>query len=97
MTLASRELQLQEWLARLASGSPENFHMISGDASFRRYFRFQRQGKSLIAVDAPPASEKNREFVALSRAYRAAGMKVPSVVHIDLSQGFLVLVLKVAT
>ena len=91
MTLASRELQLQEWLARLASGSPENFHMISGDASFRRYFRFQRQGKSLIAVDAPPASEKNREFVALSRAYRAAGMKVPSVVHIDLSQGFLVL------
>lgn len=91
MTLAARETQLQAWLQSLPHYEPEQFHMISGDASFRRYFRFSHQGKSYIAVDAPPATEKNQEFVALSSAYKAVGVNVPEVLDADLVQGFMVL------
>lgn len=59
---------------------------LNGDASFRRYFRTPFG----IAVDAPPASQKNREFVAIDKALLAIGLKAPQIFNYDLEQGFLV-------
>ena len=64
---------------------------VSGDASFRRYFRLPLQGSSLIAVDAPPAKENSRPFVAIAHALRAHGVAVPQVVAVDFEQGFMLL------
>lgn len=68
---------------------------VSGDASFRRYFRLPlvagMTASSLIAVDAPPEKENSRPFVAIARALRAHGVHVPEVVAADFKQGFMLL------
>ena len=58
---------------------------VSGDASFRRYFRLPLADGSLIAVDAPPEKENSRPFVAIARALRAHGVHVPEVLAADLA------------
>lgn len=58
---------------------------LGGDASFRRYFRCG----SYIAVDSPPATQKNREFVAIDRALAQAGVRVPKIIACDLKNGYL--------
>lgn len=60
---------------------------LNGDASLRRYFRFPFG----IAVDAPPASQKNHEFIAIDNALLKVGLCVPRIYHSDLQQGFMVL------
>ena len=62
-----------------------HLHLISGDASFRRYYR--AQGK--IWVDAPPQTEKNEEFVRNAAALLQAEIPAPEVYAVDLEQGFL--------
>lgn len=64
---------------------------VSGDASFRRYFRLPLVSGSLIAVDAPPDKENSRPFVAIARALRAHGAHVPEVVAADFDLGFMLL------
>lgn len=60
---------------------------LNGDASFRRYYRVE--GCSLIAVDSPPDTQKNHEFVAIDKALCEAGIKVPGIIKTDFTQGFL--------
>lgn len=94
-----RAQQLQawavEWLAREQPGMVPagSLQVVSGDASFRRYFRLPLQAPetSLIAVDAPPEKENSRPFVAIARALRAHGVHVPEVVAADFNQGFMLL------
>lgn len=64
---------------------------VSGDASFRRYFRFNYEGCSYIAVDAPPDKENNRAFISLSNFLLHNGVRSPNVLAKDLAQGFLLL------
>ncbi len=64
---------------------------VSGDASFRRYYRVQTDDSSYIAVDAPPDREKNRQFVELARLLRHNQLHVPLVHQADFEHGFLLL------
>lgn len=68
---------------------------LGGDASFRRYYRVTRSagddGACWIAVDAPPATEKNAEFVAIANALGGGGVPVPHVIAADVGRGFLLL------
>jgi len=81
---------LQAWAAdRLGSGD-FRLERASADASFRRYFRlFPGDGKTLIAMDAPPEREDSRAFVKVARLLREAGLNAPEIHHHDLAQGFL--------
>lgn len=63
----------------------------SSDASFRRYFRWQAEGRSLILMDAPPPQEDCRPFVRIAALLAEAGVHVPRVLAQDLERGFLVL------
>ncbi len=63
----------------------------SSDASFRRYFRLRRGGRSWILMDAPPGKEDCRPFVAVARAMRTIGLNVPEVLAEDLEAGYLLL------
>src|SRR3546814_9649777 len=38
----------------------------SSDASFRRYFRWEGEGRSLIVMDAPPPQENCKPFVDIA-------------------------------
>lgn len=66
---------------------------VSGDASFRRYFRTAPMacGQTLIAVDAPADKEDSRPFVAIARAWLSSGVHVPEVLAADFAQGFMLL------
>lgn len=93
-----RAAALQAWVADwLRRERPEGvatgpLQTVSGDASFRRYFRQALAGgDSLIAVDAPPEKENSRPFVAIARALRAHGVPVPEVLAADFEQGFMLL------
>lgn len=63
----------------------------SSDASFRRYFRWQGAGRSLIVMDAPPPQEDCRPFVKIAGLLAAAGVHVPEILAADLERGFLLL------
>jgi len=92
-----RAAQLEAWARGwLAGQRPElvpagHLLTVSGDASFRRYFRLPLAASSLIAVDAPPEKENSRPFVAIARALRAHGVHVPEVLAADFELGFMLL------
>src|SRR5690606_41620444 len=65
--------------------------MVSGDASFRRYFRLHCFNHSWIAVDAPADKEDNPRFVAVAKAWRDHEVAVPKVIAHDFERGFMLL------
>lgn len=85
-----REQQLLSWIQSATSFRCQSLEMVSGDASFRRYFRFNDTDKqtSIIAVDAPPPNEDSRKFVEIANAYHDAGVNVPRVLAHNPSKGF---------
>jgi hypothetical protein len=88
----SRESGLTSWVKQQLPQMPAlEMQSLSGDASFRRYFRVQTGQASLIAVDAPPEKEKNREFVKVARHLAGYGVRVPEVMACDYQQGYLLL------
>jgi hypothetical protein len=90
--MAVERLQaLQDWAARQLGGESLDIAPASADASFRRYFRVTAKGRDYIVMDAPPAHEDCRPFIAVARLFADAGVHVPQVMAQDLDQGFLLL------
>lgn len=79
------------WLQQHTAFRPQRLDVVSGDASFRRYFRLVHSGGTLIAVDAPPAKENSRPFVAIARALYDHEVRVPQVIQADFELGFMLL------
>ncbi len=92
-----RQLGLKQWI-------PQSFQQlgwrldsdwqlvpVSGDASFRRYFRVITEQGSWIAVDAPPDKEDSHPFVAIARAWESLAIHSPHVHSVDFDQGFMLL------
>ena len=87
-----RRADLERWLAAQFPGKRLSLTPASEDASFRRYFRATLEdGRSFIAMDAPPDKEDCRPFVRVARLLREAGVHAPEVHAQDLGQGFLLL------
>ncbi|MDQ1314427.1 MAG: N-acetylmuramate 1-kinase [Pseudomonadota bacterium] len=82
---------LQDWAARQLGGDALDIAPASADASFRRYFRVTAKGRDYIVMDAPPAHEDCRPFIAVAKLFGEAGVHVPQVLAQDLDQGFLLL------
>lgn len=86
-----RQQQLLHWLVDIYSGQNITLAPVSGDASFRRYFRFYINDAALIAVDAPPTQENSQPFVDVTRQLLQNRITVPEIYHASLQQGFFVL------
>jgi aminoglycoside/choline kinase family phosphotransferase len=87
-----RLIALDAWLRSALANAPFRIEPASADASFRRYFRvFLSEGRTLIAMDAPPQREDSSPFVRIAKMFRDAGLNAPEVLADDLSQGFLLL------
>jgi hypothetical protein len=87
-----RRAALQRWLEAQLPGERFALAPASEDASFRRYFRAALDdGRSFIAMDAPPDKEDCRPFVHVAGLLRGAGVHAPQVHAQDLDQGFLLL------
>jgi aminoglycoside/choline kinase family phosphotransferase len=86
-----RLVALDAWLRDALGGRDFTREPASSDASFRRYFRISCEGRTWIAMDAPPEREDCRPFVKVAGLMRAAGVHVPEIVAQDLAAGFLLL------
>jgi aminoglycoside/choline kinase family phosphotransferase len=87
---AERLMLLEQWLDEVLPHGRGALAPASADASFRRYWRFAYEGRTLIAVDAPPPHEDSARFARLARAFRSAGLNAPEVLAEEHARGFLV-------
>ncbi|MDX1458806.1 MAG: phosphotransferase, partial [Marinobacter sp.] len=87
----TRLQQLTTWVRQFSGLEQAQPVPVSGDASFRRYFRVSNAGKTYIVMDAPPSHEDCGPFVALARHWHQRDVAVPALVEEDLTQGFLLL------
>ena len=83
--------QAHTWLQQLDINLQSDLHSVAGDASFRRYFRLQVDGKSRILMDSPPPTEDVRPFIDIAERLKAAGLHAPDIVHSDPRNGYLLL------
>ncbi|NNA16090.1 phosphotransferase [Pseudomonas lundensis] len=70
---------------------PATLTAASSDASFRRYFRWEGEGRSFIVMDAPPPQENCKPFVDIAQLLRISEINVPEIFAQDLDRGFLLL------
>lgn len=83
--------RLQAWLTETLGLDGATCEPASADASFRRYFRVRHEGRTSIAMDAPPAREDTRPFVRIAGMMAATGVNVPRVLAEQPEEGFLLL------
>jgi aminoglycoside/choline kinase family phosphotransferase len=65
--------------------------LVAGDASNRRYFRLELGSDRYIVAQAPPETEKNEAFLSVRNLLADIGVRVPEVLGVDLSRGYLLL------
>lgn len=87
---------LDEQLAKLFAEQgwgpvPRPLTAASSDASFRRYFRWEGDGRSFVVMDAPPPQENCKPFVDIAFLLAKSGINVPKIYAEDLDRGFLLL------
>ncbi|WP_203142949.1 aminoglycoside phosphotransferase family protein [Marinobacter mangrovi] len=92
----SRLTALTDWVRQQPGFRQAHPETVSGDASFRRYFRVTGQPdadapRPFIVMDAPPGKEGVAPFVAIARQWHAEGIHVPAIHAEDREQGFLLL------
>lgn len=87
----TRADELRAWLARTCPDAGDSLTPITGDASFRRYFRIATQAGDRIVMDAPPDREATGPFVDIAGRLGAAGVTAPRVLASDAERGFLLL------
>ena len=64
---------------------------LAGDASFRRYYRLQGDGRRAVLMDAPPPQEDVTPYIAVSALLRDLGFSAPEVFAEDRAGGFLLI------
>lgn len=85
-----RRAALHDFLVRCGA-EPRTLTVASADASFRRYWRVERHGRSVIVMDSPPDTEPVAPWLAIGAQLAAAGLHVPAVHAADVTQGFLLI------
>ena len=88
---SSRFSALSRWLNQCFKQTNLVLTPMTGDAGFRHYYRFNADGYSYIAVDAPPTQSNNDAFVMVQQAFEQKNIQVPQLIEVDLIQGFFCL------
>ena len=86
-----RRQELEAWVAVQLGETQVVMEPASSDASFRRYFRVDSEGRTLVVMDAPPEQEDCQTFVAVAALFGRAGVHVPTILASDIERGFLLL------
>lgn len=80
----------RDFLAEAGWGSAK-IEALAGDASFRRYFRIDRDGESAMLMDAPPPNEDPRPFLTAARYLLDHGFRAPRILAEDAAKGLVLL------
>ena len=86
-----RQNALQNWLSDTLKGAAFQLKPLTGDASFRRYFRLYSGISSYIVMDAPPDRETIVPFIEKAAMLKAVAIHTPAILASEPTQGFLLL------
>jgi aminoglycoside/choline kinase family phosphotransferase len=87
----TRQNLLHDWLTHDCGFNTFSLQAMTGDASFRRYFRVLHNEQSWVAMDAPPDRENCVAYIAITKALRKLGLNSPEVYKENLTAGFLLI------
>lgn len=89
----SREQALFQWVEQQSRGGEDlTCQSVSGDASFRNYFRVLRPGQaSLVAMDSSLEKSTLPVFIDVAERLGAAGLHPPAVESFDPVRGYALL------
>ncbi|AXI02394.1 aminoglycoside phosphotransferase family protein [Aquirhabdus parva] len=91
---------LTGWVVEQLGTKNINLKPLTGDASFRGYYRLHLLDsestvtgahRTLIVMDAPPPREDTRPFLAVCTMFDQHKVRVPHVLASDVQQGFMIL------
>ncbi|MCF6768495.1 phosphotransferase [Thiotrichales bacterium 19S11-10] len=83
--------RLIEWLVGYYGDNQFEIDFLAGDASFRRYYRVKRLGKSYVLMDASSEKEKLKQFYDVGNLFSGNDVLTPEVLHLDLVEGLCLL------
>jgi N-acetylmuramate 1-kinase len=91
MTEDLRYINCQQWVQDQFADETVQWQLLAADASFRRYFRIDVDGRHYVVMDAPPELEPSLPFVQIAKGWHEIGLKTPQIHAADVARGYLVL------
>ena len=82
--------QIKTWLATTPY-KDYDITIASADASFRKYYRLSKEGKSVILMDASLEKESLTPFIDITHRLLHVNVKAPKILAQNLSLGYLIL------
>ena len=87
---SDRQQKLRSWLGENGY-EKASIADLSGDASFRRYYRVKKKNLSYVVMDCPPDKEDLNSFILVTEKLNKAKVNVPNLYEVDQENGFLIL------
>jgi len=85
-----RQTELKKWLETVYPDQPFELSFAAADADFRRYFRATfSDGHTVVCMDAPPDKMSVAPYLKVQKLFHM--VNVPQVLHVNETQGFMVL------
>ncbi|MBQ4832884.1 phosphotransferase [Pseudoalteromonas sp. MMG010] len=82
---------LKKFITKYFDGQAYELEAITGDASFRRYFRVATSTQQLIVMDSDPHKVNNLPYITLNKVFTKQGFLLPEILASDQEQGFFIL------
>jgi aminoglycoside/choline kinase family phosphotransferase len=87
---SNRYEKLESWLSQ-NNYDVSSLRVLSGDASFRKYYRVDKDAVSYVVMDCPPDKENLDAFIKISDKLQKAKINVPKLFECNEDDGFLVI------
>ena len=87
---SNRYEKLESWLSQ-NNYDVSSLRVLSGDASFRKYYRVDKDAISYVVMDCPPDKENLDAFIKISDKLQKAKINVPKIIECNEDDGFLVI------
>ena len=86
-------IRKQELTAWLSDNGYDSFSLsvLSADASFRQYYRVNKNNISYAVMDCPPEDGSLDSFLKITEKLQQAKLNVPQIFELDKENGFLVM------
>jgi len=87
---STREQELTAWLSDKGYDI-SSLSVLSADASFRQYYRVNKNDIAYAVMDCPPEDESLDSFLKITEKLQDAKLNVPEIFDCDSNKGFLVI------
>lgn len=84
-------MQLSTWVASYFGLTEITLVALTGDASFKAFYRLTYEQKSYMVMSAPPNKEKVTEFFEIDKLLIQRGVRAPVILAVSLAQGYFLM------